>query len=118
MLPNAQSHMPATLSCYCLLYKTWRPLAPQYLTLPRLPQRLQDTGLQTLAAIDAKDAVALFDLGGTIDDVRQLPGPAHGPRDAEIPALGVDVLRRAAIRAAKRLPELGIAACGAHQHIM
>ena len=31
-------------------------------------QRLQDTGLQTLAAIDAKDPVALFDLGGTIDD--------------------------------------------------
>lgn len=33
-----------------------------------LAQRLQDTGLQTLAAIDAKDAAALFDLGGTIDD--------------------------------------------------
>ena len=33
-----------------------------------LAQRLQDTGLQTLAAIDAKDPVALFDLGGTIDD--------------------------------------------------
>jgi len=31
-------------------------------------QRLQDTGLQTLAAIDAKDPVALFDLGGAIDD--------------------------------------------------
>ncbi|HYQ40882.1 MAG TPA: hypothetical protein VER11_02915 [Polyangiaceae bacterium] len=33
-----------------------------------LAQRLQDTGLQTLAAIDAKDPVALFDLGGTIDE--------------------------------------------------
>lgn len=33
-----------------------------------LAQRLQDTGLQTLAAIDAKDPVALFNLGGTIDD--------------------------------------------------
>jgi hypothetical protein len=33
-----------------------------------LAQRLQDTGLQTLAAIDAKDPEALFDLGGTIDD--------------------------------------------------
>src|SRR6188768_1171504 len=33
-----------------------------------LAQRLQDTGLQTLAAIDAKDPVALFELGGTIDE--------------------------------------------------
>jgi hypothetical protein len=33
-----------------------------------LARRLQDTGLQTLAAIDAKDPVALFDLGGTIDE--------------------------------------------------
>ena len=33
-----------------------------------LARRLQDTGLQTLAAIDAKDPVALFDLGGAIDD--------------------------------------------------
>jgi len=33
-----------------------------------LAQRLQDTGLQTLAAIDEKDPVALFDLGGSIDD--------------------------------------------------
>lgn len=33
-----------------------------------LAQRLQDTGLLTLAAIDAKDPVRLFDLGGTLDD--------------------------------------------------
>jgi hypothetical protein len=33
-----------------------------------LAQRLQDTGLQTLAAIDAKDPVSLFELGGTIDE--------------------------------------------------
>lgn len=33
-----------------------------------LAQRLQDTGLLTLAAIDAKDPVKLFDLGGTIDE--------------------------------------------------
>lgn len=33
-----------------------------------LAQRLQDTGLQTLAVIDAKDPVALFELGGAIDD--------------------------------------------------
>jgi hypothetical protein len=33
-----------------------------------LAQRLRDTGLQTLAAIDAKDPVRLFDLGGSIDD--------------------------------------------------
>jgi hypothetical protein len=33
-----------------------------------LAQRLQDTGFSTLAAIDAKDPVALFELGGTIDD--------------------------------------------------
>jgi hypothetical protein len=33
-----------------------------------LAQRLQDTSLQTLAAIDAKDPATLFDLGGTIDD--------------------------------------------------
>src|SRR6478735_227003 len=33
-----------------------------------LAERLRDTGLQTLAAIDAKDPVRLFDLGGSIDD--------------------------------------------------
>lgn len=33
-----------------------------------LAQRLQDTGLQTLAAIDAKNPLALFELGGTIDE--------------------------------------------------
>ena len=33
-----------------------------------LAQRLQETGLQTLAAIDAKDPATLFDLGGSIDD--------------------------------------------------
>jgi hypothetical protein len=34
-----------------------------------LAQRLQDTGLQTLAAIDAKDPAALLELGGSIDEV-------------------------------------------------
>ena len=33
-----------------------------------LAERLRHTGLQTLAAIDAKDPVRLFDLGGSIDD--------------------------------------------------
>ena len=33
-----------------------------------LAQRLQDTGIQTLAAIDAKDPVQLFELGGAIDE--------------------------------------------------
>jgi len=33
-----------------------------------LAQRLQDTGLQTLAAIDAKDPAALLEVGGSIDE--------------------------------------------------
>jgi len=45
-----------------------RKIDANRLAFVALAQRLQDTGLQTLAAIDAKDPVALFDLGGTIDD--------------------------------------------------
>jgi hypothetical protein len=33
-----------------------------------LAQNLQDAALKTLAAVDAKDPVALFELGGTIDE--------------------------------------------------
>ena len=33
-----------------------------------MAQRLQDTGLQTLAAIDAKNPTQVFDLGGAIDE--------------------------------------------------
>jgi hypothetical protein len=33
-----------------------------------LAQRLQDTGIQTLSAIDAKDPIQLFELGGAIDE--------------------------------------------------
>ncbi|MEI9939095.1 MAG: hypothetical protein WDO69_17895 [Pseudomonadota bacterium] len=37
-------------------------------TFVALAQRLQDAGLHTLAAIDAKDPGSLFDLGGSIDE--------------------------------------------------